>query len=102
MRSHRDGPRQRTGLRRAGMSSGQPQPRQHPEACACTFGTFYTDMRRMNETANETTQPYGPMTDLTYCLVRVAEGRRFELLRGCPQHAFQVCAPAFTPGRDRP
>jgi len=26
------------------------------------------------------------------CLVRVAEDRRFELLRGCPQHAFQACA----------
>jgi len=24
--------------------------------------------------------------------VRVAEDRRFELLRGCPQHAFQACA----------
>ena len=23
--------------------------------------------------------------------VRVAEDRRFEVLRGCPQHAFQVC-----------
>jgi len=22
----------------------------------------------------------------------VAEDRRFELLRGCPQHAFQACA----------
>ena len=31
----------------------------------------------------------------------VAEDRRFELLRGCPQHAFQQGAPAFTPGRDR-
>ena len=33
------------------MSSRRPQPRQHPEACARTFGAFYTDMRRMNETA---------------------------------------------------
>jgi hypothetical protein len=24
----------------------------------------------------------------------VAEDKRFELLRGCPQHAFQVCGPA--------
>ena len=34
----------------------------------------------------------GPMTGLMYWLVRVAEDRRFELLRGCPQHAFQACA----------
>ena len=27
----------------------------------------------------------------------VAEDRRFELLRGCPQHAFQVCGCASTP-----
>jgi hypothetical protein len=44
----------------AGMSSGRPEPRQHPEASACTFGAFYTDMRRMNETTNETTQPCKP------------------------------------------
>ena len=30
----------------------------------------------------------------------VAEDARFELARGCPQHAFQVCAPAFTSVRD--
>ena len=30
------------------------------------------------------------------CLVSVAEDRRFELLRGCPQHAFQQCWLAFT------
>jgi hypothetical protein len=34
--------------------------------------------------------------------VSVAEDRRFELLRGCPQHAFQVCAPAFVTVRGRP
>jgi hypothetical protein len=27
--------------------------------------------------------------------VSLAEDARFELARGCPQHAFQVCAPAF-------
>jgi hypothetical protein len=27
-----------------------------------------------------------------FCLVTMAEDRRFELLRGCPQHAFQACA----------
>ena len=30
---------------------------RHPEACAYTFWAFYTDMRRMKETTNETTQP---------------------------------------------
>jgi hypothetical protein len=39
---------------------GRPQPRQHLEACACTFRAFYTDIRRMNETTNETTQPGKP------------------------------------------
>src|ERR1039457_1698937 len=29
----------------------------------------------------------------------LAEDRRFELLRGCPQHAFQVCGPGFSLGR---
>ena len=28
----------------------------------------------------------------TFLLVREAEDKRFELLRGCPQHAFQACA----------
>jgi hypothetical protein len=32
--------------------------------------------------------------------VSVAEDRRFELLRGCPQHAFQVCGRLFTLGQD--
>src|SRR5262249_17946974 len=32
------------------------------------------------------------MIGVVYCLVNVAEDRRFELLRGCPQHAFQACA----------
>ena len=59
---------------RAGMTNRRPQPRQHPEACACTFGVFYTDIRRMNETANETTRPYGLMTGLMYCLVRGGGG----------------------------
>jgi len=34
--------------------------------------------------------------------VSAAEAARFELARGCPQHAFQVCALAFAPGRGRP
>jgi hypothetical protein len=31
---------------------------------------------------------------IAWCIAwsEVAEDRRFELLRGCPQHAFQVCA----------
>ena len=32
---------------------------------------------------------------------QTAEDRRFELLRGCPQHAFQQCWPAFTGVRHR-
>src|SRR5262249_61674861 len=31
-----------------------------------------------------------------------AEDRRFELLRGCPQHAFQQCWPASTSVHQRP
>ena len=39
----------------------------------------------------------GPRSELqgpsTYCPVRaMAEDTRFELVRGCPQHAFQACA----------
>jgi hypothetical protein len=34
--------------------------------------------------------------------VSVAEDRRFELLRGCPQHAFQQCCIAFTGVHRRP
>jgi hypothetical protein len=34
--------------------------------------------------------------------VNMAEDARFELARACTQHAFQVCAPAFTAGRARP
>jgi hypothetical protein len=41
-----------------------------------------------------------PGTAASY-LVSVAEDRRFELLSGCPQHAFQVCARAFAVGQHR-
>ena len=37
-------------------------------------------------------RPRGSRTRETYYLARMAEDRRFELLRGCPQHAFQACA----------
>jgi len=56
---------------------------------------FYTDMRRMNETTNETTQPGKPRPKhdlgLSIAWSEVAEDARFELARGCPQHAFQQC-----------
>jgi hypothetical protein len=35
----------------------------------------------------------------TFYLISVAEDARFELLRGCPQHAFQVCGRAFAVGQ---
>jgi hypothetical protein len=35
-------------------------------------------------------------------LVRGAEDKRFELLRGCPQHAFQVCSALFVAVRPVP
>jgi hypothetical protein len=57
---------------------------------------FHTYMRRINETVNETTQPGQPKPNAwpNWCIAwsDVAEDRRFELLRGCPQHAFQACA----------
>src|SRR5262252_11022639 len=88
------------------MSNGRPQRRQHPEACACTFGMFYTDIRRMNETTNETAQPCRPKPNVraVWCIAwsEVAEDRRFELLRGCPQHAFQQCWLPFIGVRHRP
>jgi len=66
---------------------------------------FYTDIRRMNETTNETTQSASPgrTDDLGLCIAwsEVAEDARFELARGCPQHAFQQCWPAFTGVRHR-
>jgi hypothetical protein len=37
-----------------------------------------------------------------YCLVRGAEDKRFELLRACTQHAFQVCASGFAVGQEGP
>ena len=40
----------------------------------------------------ETTPLPALRTVWTFCLVSVAEDKRFELLRGCPQHAFQACA----------
>ncbi len=35
----------------------------------------------------------------TFYLISVAEDARFELARGCPQHAFQVCGYPFALGR---
>jgi hypothetical protein len=37
-----------------------------------------------------------------YWSLTSAEDARFELARGCPQHAFQVCGSVFTVGRRRP
>ena len=41
----------------------------------------------------------GRTRDLGLCIAwsEVAEDARFELARGCPQHAFQQCASAFNP-----
>lgn len=52
---------------------------------------------KSRETADETTNVEGPhrkrWSPSTYCPVRaMAEDTRFELVRGCPQHAFQACA----------
>src|SRR3569833_768293 len=44
---------------------------------------------------DETTKSTSPASEgagLASLLLTVAEDRRFELLRGCPQHAFQACA----------
>lgn len=54
-------------------------------------------MLEMNETGTQTINVEGPHSKLwgpsTYCPVRaMAEDTRFELVRGCPQHAFQACA----------
>src|SRR5215472_6616632 len=46
--------------------------------------------------------PRGSGHSLMLLQVSVAEDRRFELLRGCPQHAFQQCCMAFTGVRHRP
>src|SRR6266851_7338566 len=46
----------------------------------------------------------GRAHDLGLCIAwsEMAEDARFELARGCPQHAFQQCWPPFTNGRYRP
>ncbi len=45
----------------------------------------------------------GQTHDLGLCIAwsEVAEDAGFELARGCPQHAFQVCASASVTVRDR-
>src|SRR5674536_397656 len=43
------------------------------------------------ETASET-PPQPIPAGAAFALVAVAEDARFELARGCPQHAFQACA----------
>jgi hypothetical protein len=58
-----------------------------------------------NETKTETRRPtdgWVRSTGFASSQVKVAEDARFELARGCPQHAFQVCAPAFMVGRASP
>src|SRR5215813_15505487 len=47
-------------------------------------------------------RPHASGHHLMFLQVSAAEDRRFELLRGCPQHAFQQCWPAFTGVRHRP
>ena len=41
-----------------------------------------SDLELVRDTVSEIASPQ----------VSVAEDKRFELLRGCPQHAFQACA----------
>ena len=59
------------------------------------------------ETAHETTNVEGPHRKRwgpsTYCPVRaMAEDTRFELVRGCPQHAFQMFVWGYGEVRVRP
>jgi hypothetical protein len=54
-------------------------------------------MRLSAKDANEQRKPRE-----MFAQVSVADDKRFELLGGCPQHAFQHCAPVFTTGRNRP
>ncbi len=61
-------------------------------------------MSEMNEARTETINAEGPRSKLrgpsAYCPVRaMTEDTRFELVRGCPQHAFQFCLALF--GGDR-
>jgi hypothetical protein len=71
----------------------------------------HTGLMRPNETRNETRSETGPVADAAgppsravhsaaeprsdlhkRGVRRLAEDTRFELVRGCPQHAFQACA----------
>jgi hypothetical protein len=38
----------------------------------------------------------------TFYLISLAEDKRFELLKGCPPHAFQFCGAEFVVGQERP
>ena len=60
-------------------------------------GVRLTARRRTRGFVGPDSVPPGPAS----FLVRGAEDRRFELLRGFPQHAFQQCAPAFVTIRGR-
>jgi hypothetical protein len=60
---------------------------------------------RLLRPPNETTQVPGAsprQPRRVFLQINVAEDARFELARGCPQHAFQQCTPAFTGVRQRP
>jgi hypothetical protein len=54
------------------------------------------------ETENETRSAARERDPSASSQVSVAEDARFELARGCPQHAFQQCWPVFTGVRHRP
>jgi len=45
--------------------------------------------------------PVPAVERLAFVLVTGAEDKGFEPLRGCPQHAFQVCTALFAGGRQR-
>lgn len=57
--------------------------------------TATTEPPGPTETKTETRQQNAKLLDglvMAFWLMMMAEDKRFELLRGCPQHAFQACA----------
>ena len=69
----------------------------HCYAMACSTGRLAATLKlprpggaqlRLGGTSGQRPESAGP----TSCLISEAEDARFELARGCPQHAFQACA----------
>ena len=78
---------------RATYRQARPRPvHRRPSSMAAPAATASPSCRRRQLRRTETGMPVPAVERLAFVLVRGAEDKGFEPLRGLPQHAFQLCS----------